>query len=108
MESKPKIYVIHEGTIKVSGGTLPKTAAGCAYHYLQRGIQTIEFFYIGANAGHQAVKAMTIFSHIIRRELNDIGEVAFVPTRVIALTDDGTGKKTEKDATVWKTVLIKK
>jgi hypothetical protein len=107
METKPELYIEHAGTVRVSGKTLPKTAACCAYGYLQRGIEKIEFFYIGANAGHQAMKAMTIFSHMVRTELSQAGSVAFLPLRVLTKTDDGTGKLTEKDATVWRAILFK-
>jgi len=110
MENRPEVYTEHEGTVRVSGSTLPKQAACCAYSYLQKGIERIDFFYIGANAGHQAMKAMTILSFMIRGELQDIGCVCFEPIRVLTNTVDmlGSGEVKEKDATVWRVVLIRR
>jgi hypothetical protein len=55
------------------------------------------------------MKAMTIFSHMVRSELQEYGTVAFEPIRVLTntknLNDEGF---TEKDATVWRALLIKR
>jgi stage V sporulation protein SpoVS len=108
METKPEYYIEHEGTVRVSGSTLPKKAAGCAYAYLQNGFENIEFFFIGANAGHQATKAMTIFSFTVRNELQDSGTIAFEPRRVMVQTRERGGKTIDKDATVWRVIIVKK
>jgi hypothetical protein len=105
MESKPERYIEHKGTVRVSGRTLPKTAGCRAFSYFQQGYDVIDFFYIGANAGHQAVKAMTVFSHIVKNEKPNI-KVTFEPLRILTLTNDESGNQKEKDATVWRAVFV--
>lgn len=108
METKPEHYTEHEGTVRVSGKTTPKSAACCAFAYVQKGVEPIDFFYIGANAGHQAMKAMTTFAHMVSQELQLKGTVAFIPIRVMARTTDPiTNLSADKDATVWRAVMVK-
>ena len=103
------VYKPHEGTVKISGSTVPRGAGRCAFYYLQRGLP-VEFFCIGANANQQAMKAMGIFMNMVneneefkKRRLS----VAFQPLRFMTDTIDiRTQDHRDKDATVWKTFLV--
>lgn len=108
INEKPPTYQEHKGTIRVAGHTTPKTAGFCAFKYLTQGIENIDFFYIGANAGHQATKAMGVFSYLVDSHFKGSYSVTFKPERVMTLTstDDQGGEK-EKDATIWKTYIHK-
>jgi hypothetical protein len=97
---KPPLYVEHAGTIRVSGMTSPRSAGFCAFVFLQKGIFPIDFFYIGGNAGQQAMKSMSIFAFIVQKDLPGM-LIAFRPIRFMTTADEK-----EKDATVWRTVLV--
>ena len=98
-------YVSHEGTIRISGSTVPKKAGKCARHFLERGITPIDFFCIGANANQQATKAMGVFSYMTKNY--DGLEIAFQPLRFMVETIDPTSQQKElKDAIVWRCVLL--
>ena len=103
------LYVPHEGTLRVSGTTIPGKCAHCALHYLEKGHPIIDFFCIGANANQQAMKAMGIFMNLVERNLPDAKySVAFQPLRFKTETDNQTTHLREfKDSTVWRTILIK-
>lgn len=102
---KPPMYECHEGTVRISGKTSPRSAGFCAFVYLQKGVSPIDFFYIGGNAGQQAMKAMSVFAFIVHQESGAI--VAFRPLRYMTITVDVlTGEKKEKDATVWRTIIV--
>jgi hypothetical protein len=103
---RSELYIEHDGTVRISGRTIPKTAGYCAYTYLEKGVTEIDFFYIGANAGQQAMKAMTIFAKIVREETKSQASVCFEPLRFTTITEDEKGEKQRKDATVWRTVLL--
>jgi len=107
--SQPDHYNEHSGTVRISGRTLPKSAAFCALTYLQRGLDPIDFFYIGGNAGQQAMKAMSIFAYLVDREMHQAGiSVAFCPKRFTTNTVDPVTKENrEKDAAVWRTIIVK-
>ena len=99
-------YVEHKGTIKISGKTMPKGAALCALSYLNQGVDKIEFFYIGGNAGQQATKAMSVFAFLVDKDSQGRMSVSFRPLRVSTITKDAvTGEEKEKDAVVWRTIL---
>ena len=110
MDEKPEIYVEHGGTIRISGRTLPHKAGFCAFSYLQQGMAVIDFFYIGGNAGQQAAKSMGVFSHLVKQDMalkNKNVFVAFVPLRFMTMAKDaGIGNPREKDASVWRVVLV--
>lgn len=101
-------YIPHNGTIKIAGHTLPKSAGRCAIHYLEQGNFPIDFMCIGANANQQATKAMGVFSHIVKTSESFKGmEVAFQPLMFTTETEDPlTKEKKDKSATVWRTVVF--
>ena len=102
-------YVLGEGTIKVSGSTIPKRAGRCAFFYLKNGKNPIDFFCIGANANQQAMKSMGVFLHIVRETYGDELSVSFRPLRYKTMTNDmQTQEKKFKDCVVWRTVIIVK
>lgn len=107
---KPPLYVEHAGTIRVAGASKPLHLAQCAQGLISQKsppIENIEFFYIGGNAGQQAVKAMTILSYQVDRESRGRTEALFRPLRVMTSTKDpDTSQVKEKDATVWRLVLV--
>jgi len=76
------IYEPHEGTLKISGQTPARKAAKCAFHNYTEGKTPLEFFFIGANAGQQAMKATGIFRHILERETCHVFTVLYQPRRV--------------------------
>lgn len=108
------IYTAHAGTLRIAGGTIPRSASKCAFHYFERGIWPIDFFVIGANANQQAMKAMGSFKHKVEDDSSRRNSgngttftVAFVPLRFHVNTESATThEQTEKDATVWRTVLL--
>lgn len=76
------VYAPHSGTIRISGSTESKKAASCALHYLSQQVSPIDFFYIGANAGQQAMKAMGIFRYTFERATGEQCTILFQPNRV--------------------------
>ena len=107
MERVIPLYAEKEGTVRVSGSTLPRKAGRCAFYYLQRGLP-VEFFCIGANANQQAMKAMGIFRELVDECPDFTGNsVAFQPLRVRTHTVDPTnGDQKDKDAVVWRTLMV--
>ncbi len=108
-ETSIPLYKPHEGTVKISGSTVPRGAGRCAFFYLQRGL-SVEFFCIGANANQQAMKAMGIFMNMVNQDADFQSKrlsVAFQPLRFLTDTVDAASQgHREKDATVWKTFLV--
>lgn len=105
---RPPVYAEHEGTIRVAGASKPLLLAQCAQSMITRGVDPIEFFYIGGNAGQQAMKAMTILAYQIDRESASKTEALFSPLRVLTMTKDDQEHEKEKDATCWRLVLVSK
>ena len=107
----PELYVPHEATIRVAGGTSPRQCASCAWHFLERAAVYIDFYYIGANAGQQATKAMSILSHQFNQTYGQSGYMlSFVPLRFTTITRDRIGDSLEetsvpKDCCVWRSVI---
>jgi hypothetical protein len=103
-----KEYVSHQGTIRIAGSTVPKRAGKCAYHFLQKRINPIEFFCMGAGANQQATKSMGVFLHIFEQAPENEGmSIAFQPYRYRTSAKDADSSiMRDKDCTVWKTVLI--
>lgn len=100
------LYVPHEGTIKISGRTSSRNAARCALHYMERGVTEIDFFYIGGNAGQQAMKAMGIFRYVVESMSNGSDTVFFQPNRVqTEILEEGMGA-VKKDAVYWRPFVI--
>lgn len=104
----PPSYALHPGTIKVSGSTLPRQAGSCALHFLDRLMDPIDFICIGANANQQAVKAIGVFSELFHERFGQDGSfLAFRPLRVSVSARNFDGSFQLKDATVWRTVVVK-
>ena len=100
-------YVPTEGTVKISGATLPKPAGKCAFHYLEKGIFPVDFHCIGANANQQAMKAMGVFLYMVNSAYQGKMSVAFQPMRFRTSTIDPTTQlPRDKDCVVWRTVVI--
>lgn len=98
-----EIYKETQSTIKIAGGTLPKGAARCAFHYLHKQMLPIDFMSIGANANQQATKAMSIFCHMVKKAPEFAGiAVAFQPLLFKTYTSD----EEEKSVTIWRTILL--
>lgn len=101
-------YAEHPGTIRVAGKSPPATLAHCMQTMISQGVDPIDFFCIGANAGHQATKAMTIVSYQIAEESNKAVDAVFKPLRMRTTTRDPiNGKFGPKDAIVWRLVLLR-
>lgn len=102
------IYEPHAGTIRISGATESKGAASCALHYLGQEISPIDFFYIGANAGQQAMKAMGIFRYTFERATEGTYTILFQPNRVQtkAKVRDGTDAEMLIDAVYWRSYPV--
>ncbi len=105
MDTTVEEYVLHEGTVKISGSTLPKHSGVRAYDLLNRGISPIEFICIGANANQQAMKGMSVFAYKVKQD-NPNRLVSFIPLRFVTKTTDvHTGEVKVKDCAVWRTVV---
>lgn len=103
------LYQEHPGTIRVAGRSAPATLAHCMQSMITNGVEPIDIFCIGANAGHQAVKAMTIVTYQIAEESGEKVEALYKPLRMRTQTRDPiNGKVGPKDATVWRLVLLRK
>lgn len=104
-EVKPPTYVEHLGTIRVAGTSVPRQVAQAAQALIARGVEPIDFFFIGGNAGQQANKAITILTYQIGIESNDSVTASFAPLRVMTMTEDAEHTSKEKDASVWRLLL---
>lgn len=100
-------YEPHPGTIKISGATESIKAAKCALHYLGNQVSPIDFFYIGANAGQQAMKAMGIFRYLVEQTAKEQATVLFQPNRVrTRLAQPIGGTVSVIDAVYWRAYLF--
>lgn len=101
--SKLPIYLAHEGTIRVSRSTVPRKAAWRALALLDSKIPNVEFLFIGAGAGQQALKAIGILCELYDRKYAGEYVVVFRPMRFRTFID-----RTEKevDAQVWRAYII--
>lgn len=101
------VYIEHEGTLRISGESMPRLIAQSVHTLISRDVQRIELFYIGGNAGQQATKAMTIVAYQVFHESGGKFNALFHPLRVLtATTDPNTGAVKQKDASVWLLVLV--
>ena len=102
-------YVEHEGTIRISGQTVPCQAALCAMRFSERGVSPIEFFYLGGNAGQQAMKAMGIFCFMVEQSQSAKFSVAFQPLMMKAkLGEKGQEGDTFKAVSIWRVMLVER
>lgn len=98
------LYQSHLGTLRISGSTAPRKAGMCAYHYLNEGVESVEFFCIGANANHNAMKSMGIFMLAVEAETNKQVTISFQPRRYRTVVVE-EGQESFKDCVVWRTVI---
>lgn len=105
---EPQFYVPHEGTLKISGKTIPGKAAGRASSLLKRDdIENIDFFLIGGNANQQAMKAMGLFRVFLEDDTDGRNTLAFTPLHVRTMADNlAHTEQMSMDATVWRTVIL--
>ena len=101
-ETSLHMYVPNERTMKVSGKTIPIKAAQAAHSILNQNNLMPEFFYIGGNAGQQAMKAMSILRYRFALESPDL-TLAFVPVRVLCQIKED---EQLKDAVVWRSIIL--
>lgn len=101
------VYVEGKETVRVSGGTDPKSAGRCAFVFFSKGLLP-EFVCIGSNASHQATKSMHWLRYRITHNAPPLSvDVAFQPHRYQVMTKNpDTGVEMLKDVVVWKTVVI--
>lgn len=101
-------YVSHPGTVRIAGHTEALSAAKCALHFLGHAITPIDFFYVGANAGQQAMKAMGIMRYIVESTTQQKATVIFQPNRVRTEVAQGaqTGAPQIIDAVYWRAFLV--
>jgi hypothetical protein len=104
------VYKEQEGTVKISGVTVPRKAGFCAYHFLHKGIAPIDFLCIGVNANQQATKAMGVFKYLVDHEMGDANiSIAFQPLRFqVVAKNKETQEEKLKDCTVWRTIILEK
>lgn len=102
------LYRPNQGTVKISGMTIPHKAGSCAHFFLRKGFDRVEFFCIGANANQQCMKAMGVFMILVEHDKDFEGKtVAFQPLRFKTETkDDRSPLLVEKDCVVWRTLLV--
>lgn len=99
------LYVVHPGTVKIAGHTECKLAAKCALHHLSRNIGPIDFFYVGANAGQQAMKAMGIMRYLLEQTTEGKSTVFFQPNRVRTQSFQA-GSTDTIDAVYWRVYVL--
>ena len=105
-KERPPLYKRNDNTLKISGRTPPLKAAQCAFIMITREQKTPEIFYIGGNAGQQAMKAMTILRFKFAKHNRELS-LAFLPIRVIVEVEEGENKEKKlKDAVVWRSIII--
>lgn len=101
----PLEYVAHRGTIPVAGHTQPTKCANYAKIVLEEGITPIDFIFIGANAGHQAMKAVGYFARLLRTEYPK-ATIGFIPMWLLTdVREDGDIVR--KKAQGWRLVFRK-
>lgn len=102
------LYVSHSGTVRISGASESKKVASCALHFLSQDLGPVDFFYIGANAGQQAMKAMGILRYTVEKYTEGKTTVLFQPNRVQTETQDHAdrSKTLLVDAVYWRTYAV--
>jgi len=89
--------------MRISGKTIPKRAAQSAYMLITKDNLMPDFFYIGGNAGQQAMKAMSTLRYKFALSNPDL-TLTFVPVRVLCEIKENDMKV--KDAVVWRAVIL--
>lgn len=108
LESKSsgkKLYKFHAGSIRVSGKSQVFKTGLSAFHEWMNGTRPIEFVFIGANAGQQALKA----SVVAKREIEGATKhrIGFVPLWSTVVTDPRENEAgCEKDILILRLVKL--
>lgn len=98
-------YSESEASIRISGKTEPGAAANVALSRLRKtGIGFVEFFAIGANAGHQAVKAALSLISILW--IHHQIPAAVVPRWATTQTTDPISKVVEQKTGIVLRVVV--
>lgn len=103
-ENRPPAYVEHAGTIRVSGFSRPGSLAAQLRAAIDRHEPIIDLLYLGANAGHQAVKGLAVLAFQMEQTRVDVTPL-FLPLRV-AIKVSANGQLVEKDAMVLRVCLM--
>lgn len=101
------LYVPHPGTVKIAGSTVPRKAAWCAFAFLEERRPNVEFMFIGASSGQQALKAIGILTDIFESKWEADFVILFRPMRfrtVIAAQDNLPER--EVDAQAWRVHIL--
>ena len=109
------MYTNHDGTVLVSGKSEVGRVARYIAHLVEKGVEPIDVFFIGANAGQQAYKACAVATIICEEKMEK--KLAFLTVRAKTKTEkrDITGKVdlTEgeptlvvKDAFIWRVIIL--
>lgn len=109
-EEQLELYRSHEGTIRVGGNTAVHPAAARAWHCFDEGTPAIEFLFMGANAGHNAMKIMNLFMQMVERNTQGEVAVSFQPVRFITIVNNEKLKDDDsiRQCVVWRTVVHQK
>lgn len=104
------LYVTHPGTVKVSGSTVPRKAARCAQAFLEEHRKNVEFLFIGASAGQQALKALGILGDMFETQWKGDYALVFRPLRYRTYIESHdpllSGQGREVDAQVWRVHVL--
>ena len=115
MSHEIPIYLEHEGTVRVSGKSEVGKVGKYLTHIFNTSPAVVDVLFIGANAGQQAYKAISIACQCMEREGVYLG---FYPLRFQTETDkqdalgnlimgaDGQPAKELKDCSVWRLIDI--
>lgn len=98
-------YVRHPGTVLVSGTSASRKVAWCALGFLDEGRPNVEFMFIGASAGQQALKAIGLTSIIFEERNEGKYLLFFRPLRFRTVIRDAESAR-EVEAQVWRTYVI--
>ena len=100
------LYTPGVGTVRVSGSGDCKKIAKCALHFIHQRKMPVDFFFVGSNAGHQAIKAIGIVTEIMKDTTDGasglVFEILHVSTQVV------TPEAKLIDATVLRAYVIRK
>jgi stage V sporulation protein SpoVS len=101
-------YVTHAGTVKVAGGTVPRKAAWCAFAFMEERRVNVEFLFIGASAGQQALKAIGILTEIFESRWGTDYALVFRPMRFKTAIHSQTEQVPDRevDAQVWRAHVL--
>lgn len=102
------LYVPHPGTVKVSSSTMPRKAAFCAMAFMEERRPDVEFLFIGAAAGQQALKAVGILCDLFENKWQSEFVLVFRPMRfrTTILPTTPTELPRDVDAQVWRAVVL--